>query len=144
MSATSAQSCCLPARGRGRPGSRSGSPASCPSCCAARIADLEREVASLRAGLQSRQYIGEVSGLLAYRYQCTPSQAWAVLQRLSQEVNVKLRDIAGVLRRHYCGEPLDAGQARMLAAVRARLPELPVPADTARDDRVEQCNDPAC
>lgn len=144
MSATSAQSCCLPARARGHPDSRSGFPAPCPRCCAARITELEREVASLRAGLRSRQYIGEVSGLLAYRYQCTPSRAWAVLQRLSQDVNVKLRDIAGVLHRHYCGEPLDAGEARVLAAVQARLPELPVLADTAHTDRVQQSNDPAC
>lgn len=49
----------------------------------------------LEAALASRDVIGQAKGLLMAREGITPDEAFAVLRKASQRLNVKLRDIAG-------------------------------------------------
>lgn len=48
----------------------------------------------LRAGMSSRDVIGQAKGILMERYRLTADQAFGVLTRVSQELNRKLVDIA--------------------------------------------------
>ncbi len=50
--------------------------------------------AHLRSGLKSRTVIGQAEGILMERLTITADQAFALLSRLSQQSNVKLRDVA--------------------------------------------------
>jgi GAF domain-containing protein len=50
--------------------------------------------AHLRSGLVTRTVIGQAEGILMERLKITADQAFAVLSRLSQQSNVKLRDVA--------------------------------------------------
>jgi GAF domain-containing protein len=49
---------------------------------------------NLRSGMATRNLIGMAQGILIERLRLTPDQAFAVLSRLSQERNVKLREVA--------------------------------------------------
>lgn len=51
-------------------------------------------VDSLRAGLLSRQGIGEATGILMERYKISSEEAFGMLVDASQRLNTKLRDIA--------------------------------------------------
>ena len=53
--------------------------------------------AHLRSGLVTRTVIGQAEGILMERRKITADQAFAVLSRLSQQNNVKLRDLARTL-----------------------------------------------
>ncbi len=48
----------------------------------------------LRAAMAARNLIGQAQGILMERFQLTAEQAFAVLSRVSQQSNVKLRDVA--------------------------------------------------
>ena len=48
----------------------------------------------LRSAMQTRTLIGQAQGVLMERLKITPDQAFGVLSRLSQESNVKLREVA--------------------------------------------------
>jgi ANTAR domain/GAF domain len=48
----------------------------------------------LRAAMATRTLIGQAQGILMERYKMTAEQAFAVLSRVSQQTNVKLRDVA--------------------------------------------------
>ena len=62
---------------------------------AAQVADdQEDEVRGLRAALRSRHVIGQAQGLLMARHHVSSAAAFAVLVRLSQTSNTKLRDLA--------------------------------------------------
>ena len=50
----------------------------------ARIDALERQVRNLQEAVDSRQRVGVVVGLLAYRMDCTSDQAWGLLIWISQ------------------------------------------------------------
>ena len=52
------------------------------------------EVTTLNDALQTRLHIGQAQGLLMARYALNPDQAFALLVRISQSENVKLRDVA--------------------------------------------------
>lgn len=56
--------------------------------------EQEDEVRGLRAALRSRHVIGQAQGLLMARYSVSSETAFAVLVRLSQSSNAKLRDVA--------------------------------------------------
>ncbi|MDN5760752.1 MAG: ANTAR domain-containing protein [Microlunatus sp.] len=88
---------------------------------AARLAELERKVANLQAALESQRVIGAVVGLVAQRYGCTTDEAWAFLVRLSQDTQVKVRDIARVLHDSFNGESRE-DDVELLVTVTARLP----------------------
>ena len=50
--------------------------------------------AHLRSGMVTRTVIGQAEGILMERLKITADQAFGVLSRLSQQSNVKLRDVA--------------------------------------------------
>jgi hypothetical protein len=52
------------------------------------------EIENLRRGLETRSSIGRAVGIVMERYGLTEERAFAFLARLSQDRNVKLRDIA--------------------------------------------------
>lgn len=86
-----------------------------------RIAALELEVAQLREALQSRQQIGVATGILAQRFGCSPDRAWSVLVRVSQAMNVKVRDITRVLLDAQAGYVRDE-DADILGQLAGHLP----------------------
>ncbi|MFJ3718125.1 GAF and ANTAR domain-containing protein [Streptomyces sp. NPDC090057] len=57
-----------------------------------------RTIDQLEHGLQSRHAIGEAMGILRERHKLSEDEAFNVLRRISQEHNVKLRDIAERVR----------------------------------------------
>jgi GAF domain-containing protein len=56
--------------------------------------DDERRAVNLHAALSSRETIGEAMGILMERERITPEQAFDVLRRASQFLNVKLHEVA--------------------------------------------------
>ena len=62
-----------------------------PAAVALRSAQTEQH---LRAAMATRNLIGQTQGILMERYKMTAEQAFAVLSRISQQSNVKLRDVA--------------------------------------------------
>lgn len=55
---------------------------------------VTEQVAGLRTALQNRHTIGMAQGMLLLRYGLTEDQAFQFLARISQESNIKLRDVA--------------------------------------------------
>jgi hypothetical protein len=60
----------------------------------ARATDATRRDEQLREALASRGTIGQAQGILMERERITAQQAFDVLRRASQQLNVKLRDVA--------------------------------------------------
>lgn len=60
----------------------------------ARMHALEAEVAQLREALDSRTVIGQATGIYMERFRVPNDAAFAMLVRMSQAENRKLRDIA--------------------------------------------------
>jgi ANTAR domain len=69
-----------------------------------RVAELEKQLEQLREALPTRQQLGLVTGLVAQRYGLAPDEAWALLIRISQNLNVKLREVGQVVLDGYCGQ----------------------------------------
>jgi ANTAR domain/GAF domain len=59
--------------------------------------DQERLAANLHTALTSRELIGQAEGILMEREKITAHQAFDVLRRASQHLNLKLRDVAQTL-----------------------------------------------
>lgn len=51
-------------------------------------------IAALRHGMSSRAVIDQAAGILMARYRCGPDQALARLRKMSNDRNIKLRDVA--------------------------------------------------
>ncbi|WP_432118816.1 GAF and ANTAR domain-containing protein [Streptomyces sp. bgisy032] len=67
-----------------------------------------RTVEQLEHALETRHSIGEAMGILMERHRLSQEEAFAVLRRLSQQHNVKLRDVAGHVRAgSRAGSPQD-------------------------------------
>ncbi|MFE3639273.1 GAF and ANTAR domain-containing protein [Streptomyces cellostaticus] len=64
-----------------------------------------RTIDQLEHGLQSRHAIGEAMGILRERHKLSEEDAFNVMRRISQEHNVKLRDIAERVRDDRPGRP---------------------------------------
>ncbi|MGY1752112.1 GAF and ANTAR domain-containing protein [Blastococcus sp. SYSU D01042] len=64
----------------------------------------------LRAGIGSRDVIGQAKGILMERYRLTADQAFAALARVSQETNRKLVDIARELSETGALPPTERGE----------------------------------
>jgi hypothetical protein len=60
-------------------------------------ADDEQRVANLHDALLTRELIGQAQGILIERERITADQAFDVLRRASQNLNVKLREVARTL-----------------------------------------------
>jgi len=56
--------------------------------------DEERREVNLNAALASRETIGEALGILMERERITANQAFDILRRASQHLNIKLREVA--------------------------------------------------
>jgi hypothetical protein len=56
--------------------------------------DEERRAANFQAALATREMIGQAQGILMERERITPDEAFDILRRASQHLNIKLRDIA--------------------------------------------------
>jgi uncharacterized protein YjbJ (UPF0337 family) len=72
--------------------------------------DEERRADNLHAALASRETIGEALGILMERERITAGQAFEILRRASQHLNVKLREVAQNLVN--TGEDPDTGTFR--------------------------------
>ena len=48
----------------------------------------------LRSAIASRTLLGQAQGILMERYRLTPEKSFEVLRRVSQDSNVKVRDVA--------------------------------------------------
>ena len=70
--------------------------------------DEERRVEGLQVALGTRETIGEALGILMERERITANQAFDILRRASQHLNIKLRDVAQSLV--DTGESPDTGQ----------------------------------
>lgn len=57
-------------------------------------ADKDDQIANLHEALGSRQLIGQATGILIERERITADQAFALLRRASQNLNIKIRDVA--------------------------------------------------
>ena len=62
-----------------------------------RIAELVDEVDGLRTAMANRATIEQAKGLIIAARGCTPDEAFALLSRMSQNENRKLRDVAASL-----------------------------------------------
>ncbi|HET6875009.1 MAG TPA: ANTAR domain-containing protein [Acidimicrobiales bacterium] len=62
-----------------------------------RVHELECQISTLRAALDSRDTIGMAKGILMAREGCTPDEAFDILRRASQRENRKLADLAAEL-----------------------------------------------
>jgi GAF domain-containing protein len=71
------------------------------------LEDQDRRTVNLQAALVTRQMIGQAEGILIERERLTPDQAFHVLRRASQRLNLKLRDVAQ--RLVETGERPDSG-----------------------------------
>lgn len=58
-----------------------------------------QQISSMAAGLDHRTTIGQAQGIVMERFDLDASRAFALLARLSQDSNVKLRDVADELVR---------------------------------------------
>jgi hypothetical protein len=76
---------------------------------------LERD---LQQALLSRDVIGQAKGILMERLKCTPEDAFDLLRRSSQRLNVKLRDVARGLA--------ESGEIRMTRSSRPLTSSEPV------------------
>jgi transcriptional regulator with GAF, ATPase, and Fis domain len=72
--------------------------------------DEERRAENLNAALGTRETIGEALGILMERERITADQAFDILRRASQHLNIKLRDVAQSLV--DTGESPDTGPVR--------------------------------
>jgi hypothetical protein len=70
--------------------------------------DEERRAENLNAALGTRETIGEALGILMERERITADQAFDILRRASQHLNIKLRDVAQNLVE--TGESPDTGK----------------------------------
>ena len=70
--------------------------------------DRERRTENLQAALATRAVIGQAQGILIERERITADQAFDILRRASQHLNIKLRDIAQTLV--DTGESPDTGR----------------------------------
>lgn len=57
----------------------------------------QQHVENISAALASRELIGQAQGILMERDRITADQAFDLLRRASQHLNIKLRDVAGTL-----------------------------------------------
>lgn len=81
---------------------------------------LRDQIRNLELAMDSQRLIGIAIGLLAQRAGCSSDVAWQQLVRVSQDTNVKVREIARILvdARNGRAEP---GDAALLADVVSRL-----------------------
>ena len=88
-----------------------------------RIVELQREIDELREAVRSRELIGWVSGILANRFGLTQERVWQLLVQLSQNTNVKLREVARVISAAHAGT-LEADDQTFAVRLNSELERL--------------------
>ncbi|MGW4867159.1 ANTAR domain-containing protein [Streptomyces chartreusis] len=98
-----------------------------------KIAALQREVDQLRHALVSHAVVDQAIGVLRAVHGLDGQESWDVLQRVSQNTNVKLREVAeDVLRWAASGRPPDTIDPALREAVTAVGPRFTlIPGDGA-------------
>ena len=89
-----------------------------------RVAELEATIAQLREAMVSRQHLGVVTGIVAAKLEVTPDEAWAVLVRLSQDTNVKVREVGRVIHDAFTGRLATEDEA-LAGLLDAKWPDGP-------------------
>jgi GAF domain-containing protein len=69
----------------------------------ARYARATVEVTELREALESRATIEQAKGIIIAHERCTPEEAFELLVRISQNRNIKLRDVAAAIIERFTG-----------------------------------------
>jgi GAF domain-containing protein len=69
------------------------------------VTTAELRVAHLRKAIESRDVIGQAKGILMQRRGISADEAFGVLRRTSQDLNVKLADLAGALSARHTELP---------------------------------------
>jgi AmiR/NasT family two-component response regulator len=64
------------------------------SCSDANMPTTQTAAAQLRGALNTREVIGQAQGILMERDRISARQAFNILRRASQHLNVKLKDVA--------------------------------------------------
>ncbi|MFH0521389.1 GAF and ANTAR domain-containing protein [Streptomyces sp. M41] len=72
---------------------------------AQRLADAEDFTQDLQTALASRSVIDQAIGAVMQQQQCTAEEAFDLLRRLSQRINIKLRDVCTRLLTDIAGRP---------------------------------------
>ncbi|MFF9765235.1 GAF and ANTAR domain-containing protein [Streptomyces sp. NPDC014636] len=72
---------------------------------AQRLADAEDFTRDLQTALASRGVIDQAIGSVMQQYRCTEDDAFDLLRRLSQQTNLKLRDVCTRLLTDLAGQP---------------------------------------
>ncbi|MFS4091530.1 ANTAR domain-containing protein [Streptomyces sp. AF1A] len=72
---------------------------------AQRLADMEDFTRDLQTALASRRVIDQAIGSIMQQRRCTDEAAFGLLRRLSQETNLKLRDVCTRLLTDLAGRP---------------------------------------
>lgn len=72
---------------------------------AQRLADMEAFTRDLQTALASRSVIDQAIGSIMQQQRCTEKEAFDLLRRLSQETNLKLRDVCTRLLTDLAGQP---------------------------------------
>jgi AmiR/NasT family two-component response regulator len=72
---------------------------------ATRLAHHTQLADELRTATASRATIDQALGILMGERRCTADEAFAVLRKLSQDTNTKLRDVATALITRTTGQP---------------------------------------
>ena len=60
-------------------------------------ANAVNEASQMRVAMASRAVIEQAKGMIMARDKCTADEAFTILTRISQQQNVKLRDLAQVI-----------------------------------------------
>ena len=80
----------------------------------------------LRAAIVTRDVIGQAKGILMARQHVTADEAFTILRKASQRLNLKLRDVAGTVAAQAAGrEPADGGTGRRRPTPRQGAPVPP-------------------
>jgi GAF domain-containing protein len=77
---------------------------------AAMVIDFSDSVDQLSEALRSRKVIGQALGLVMGQYQMSEEQAFAYVRRISQDRNVKLRDVCAQLLADFQPEARPLGE----------------------------------
>ncbi|HET9647725.1 MAG TPA: ANTAR domain-containing protein [Microlunatus sp.] len=89
--------------------------------CRLEVERLRGQVEQLEEAIRTRQAIGLATGLVAYRFECSPDRAWSIMVRVSQELNIKVRDVARAMVAAQGGS-VGEDEAALLARLSAILP----------------------
>ncbi len=78
------------------------------------LAALERgeEATTLRRGLESNREIGKAVGLLMAMHKIDDEKAFEMLAKVSQEMNIKVAEVAKQVIQHHSRRRLHAGLSR--------------------------------